>query len=321
MDKTIILVSSIGGDIGCSAVRSLRDSVDVIIGCDISHNTLPVMDTIDRFYKVPPASDTDKYINSIKEIISKENIKGFLPISESEIEVLKSRRYEFDDLGVRLFMNNDTILDNFLDKLNTAYYLKNINVIVPKTTLLNDYNGEFGYPVIIKPRRGCGGKGLLVAEFPDDIEYMSKKNNGSLVVQEYIGTDAEDYTTGVFSDGHVVSSISFKRKLGFGSLSVEVVLVNEPFLDNMAQHISKETGLIGSINIQSRRSGDVFIPYEINPRLSSTMLFRKTFGFNDAVWWLNVLFGKGYSYKVKYKSGRAMRCLSECYFDMEVVET
>jgi len=321
MSKTIILISSIGGDIGSSAVRSLRESVDMIIGCDIANNTFPVLDIIDRFYKAPPASDTDNYIDFLKEVISKENIKGFLPISEYEIEVLKSRRNEFDDLGVRLFMNNHKILDNFLDKLKTVYYLKSINVKVPKTMLLNDYNGEFGYPVIIKPRKGCGGKGILAAECPDDLEYMSKKNDGSLIVQEYIGTDAEDYTTGVFSDGNLVSSISFKRKLGFGSLSVEAVLVNEPFLDNMAQHISKETGLIGSINIQSRRSGDVFIPYEINPRLSSTMLFRKKFGFDDAVWWLNVLFGKVYSYKVKYKSGRAVRYLSERYFDMDAVAT
>jgi len=321
MDKTIILITSIGGDIGCSAVSSLRDSVDVIIGCDISDNTFPVLDIIDKFYKVPPVSDADSYIGFIKEIISTENINGFLPISEYEIEVLNSRRNEFDNHGVRLFLNNKKILDNFLDKLKTVYYLKSINVKVPKTMLLSDYDGEYGYPIVIKPRKGCGGKGLLVAECSDDLEYMSKKNDGSLIVQEHIGTDEEDYTTGVFSDGNVVSSISFKRKLGFGSLSVEAVLVNEPFLHNMAQHISKETGLKGSINIQSRRHGEVFIPYEINPRLSSTMLFRKKFGFDDAVWWLNVLSGNGYAYKIKYKSGRAIRYLSECYFNMEAAAT
>jgi carbamoyl-phosphate synthase large subunit len=321
MDKTIILISSIGGDIGCSAVRSLRDSVDVIIGCDIVDNTFPVSDIIDKFYKVPPASDTENYINFLKEIISKEKIEGFLPISEPEIEVLNSRRKEFDDLGIRLLMNNHKILDNFLDKLKTVYYLESINVRVPKTMLLSDYNGGFGYPVIVKPKKGCGSKRLWIVQDPNDLEYIHLKDDGSLIVQEYIGTDAEDYTTGVFSDGNVVSSISFKRKLGFGSLSIEASLVNEPFLDSMAQHISKDVGLKGSINIQSRRSGDVFIPYEINPRLSSTMLFRKKFGFDDAVWWLNVLFGKGYSYKVKYKSGRAIRYLSECYFDIEAVET
>ncbi len=319
MDKTIILISSIGGDIGCSAVRSLRDSVDVIIGCDIADNTFPALDIIDKFYKVPPASDADSYIDFIKEIVSMENINGLLPISEYEIEVLNSRRSEFDNHGVRLFLNNRKILGNFLDKLKTVYYLKSINVKVPKSMLLSDYDGEYGYPIVIKPRRGCGGKGLLVARDSDDLGYMRLKNDGSLIVQEYIGTDAEDYTTGVFSDGNVVSSISFKRKLGFGSLSIEASLVNEPLLDSMAQHISKDVGLKGSINIQSRRLGDEFIPYEINPRLSSTMLFRKKFGFDDAVWWLNVLFGKGYSYKAMYRSGRAIRYLSESYSDMEAI--
>ncbi len=319
MDKTIILISSIGGDIGCSAVRSLRDSVDVIIGCDIADNTFPALDIIDKFYKVPPASDADSYIDFIKEIVSMENINGFLPISEYEIEVLNSRRNEFDNHGVRLFLNNKKILGNFLDKLKTVYYLKSINVKVPKTMLLSDYDGEYGYPIVIKPRRGCGGKELLVARDSDDLEYMRLKDDGSLIVQEYIGTDAEDYTTGVFSDGNVVSSISFKRKLGFGSLSIEASLVNEPLLDSMAQHISKDVGLKGSINIQSRRLGDEFIPYEINPRLSSTMLFRKKFGFDDAVWWLNILYGKGYSYKAMYRSGRAIRYLSESYSNMEAI--
>ena len=320
MAKTTILISSIGGDIGSSAVRSLRDSVDVIIGCDILNHPSPVSDIIDKFYKAPSASDTENYINFLKEIISKEKIEGFLPISEPEIEVLNSRRKDFDDLGVRLFLNNKKILDNFLDKLKTVYYLKSINVKVPKTMLLSDYDGEYGYSIVIKPRKGCGSKRLRIAQDSDDLEYIRLKDEGSLIVQEYIGTDAEDYTTGVFSDGNVVSSITFKRKLGFGSLSVEAILANEPFLDSIARHISKDMGLIGSINIQSRRSGDVFIPYEINPRLSSTMLFRKKFGFDDAVWWLNVLFGRGYSYKMKYKSGRAIRCLSECYFVMKVVE-
>jgi len=86
--------------------------------------------------------------------------------------------------------------------------------------------------------------------------------------------------------------------------------------------IAQATRLIGSINIQSRRleNDNIFVPFETNPRLSSTLLFRKKFGFDDIVWWLDVLRGKGYFYKKKFKSGRAIRCLSECYFDMERLE-
>lgn len=135
-----------------------------------------------------------------------------------------------------------------------------------------------------------------------------------------IGSEEEEYTTGVFSDGHSVSSITFRRKLGFGGVSVEAVLEDAPFLEDMASKVCTDTGLVGSINIQSRRIDDIFVPYEINPRLSSTMLFRKRFGFNDAVWWLNALQGKGYSYKKLYRSGTAKRTFAEHYFDLQEIE-
>ena len=316
MKKDSILISGICGDIGCSAVRALRDSVSRIVGCDINQHS-PVSDIVDKFYEAPPASAKDHYIDFLRGVIREENICFFLPISEPEIEAVDSIREELEALGVRLLLNNEKILDNFLDKLSTVQYLNSIGIRVPKTTLLSNYDSSFGFPVIIKARKGSGSKSLWIADNSVDLDYIKTKDNGDLIVQESIGLAKDEYTTGVFSDGQTTSSITFRRKLGFGGLSIEAVLENVPFLDNMAQKISKETGLVGSINIQSRRSGDIFIPYEINPRLSSTMLFRKRFGFDDAVWWLNVLLGKGYSYLKKYKSGRAIRYLSEYYFDVE----
>jgi carbamoyl-phosphate synthase large subunit len=318
MTMPTILVSAISGDIGCSAVRALRDSVDKLVGCDMKRYS-PVLDSTDNFYVAPPASDTGDYINFLKEIIKKENIGFFLPLSEPEIEVLNQHRNDIELSGVKLLLNNKTILDNFLDKLRTTQFLEKLNIKVPKTSALDVYDGSFGYPLIVKARKGCGGKRLWKIETSLDLDYIKQKNDGSLIAQEYIGNEDQDYTTGVFSDGNIVSSITFRRKLGYGGLSIEAELVDEPFLDRLARKIAMEAGLSGSINIQSRRSGNEFIPYEINPRLSSTLLFRKQFGFDDAVWWLNILQGKGYSYSKKYRSGIAMRCLSESYFNMEKI--
>ena len=61
--------------------------------------------------------------------------------------------------------------------------------------------------------------------------------------------------------------------------------------------------------------------FEINPRLSSTLSVRKHFGFDDAVWWLNVLLGKGYSYERKFRAGKMVRFVSDYYFDMEDAAT
>ena len=319
MDKPTILISAIYGDIGCSAVRSLRETAKKIVGCDMKPYS-PVSHFVDRFYKAPAATDTTNYMAFLKEIIIREKVDFFLPVSEYEIEILNTRRKELEALGVQLLLNNQNIIDTFLDKLRTVQYLESLNIKIPRTMLLCDYNGSYGYPVIVKSRKSHGSKKLRKIIDLHDLEYVRKKNNGSLLIQEYIGSDEEEYSTGVFSDGNNVSSITFRRKLGFGSLSIEAVFSDEPFLDDLSQQIARDTGLIGSINIQSRRVGDIFIPFEINPRLSSTLLFRKKFGFDDAVWWLNVLLGKGYYYKSKYKSGIAVRCLSECYFDMEKLD-
>jgi len=320
MNKQTILITAICGDIGCSAVHSLHAAGHQIIGCDIDKYS-PIEHLVDTTYEVPPASDTDNYIKSIKSIIAEQNVKFLLPISEPEIKVISQRRNELEIEGVKLLINNNFIIDNFLDKLKTAKYLQNIGIKTPKTMLLEDYDNSFGFPLIVKHKTGSGSKLLWTVNDTYDLEYVRRKNKKNLIAQEHIGSNLEEYTTGVFSDGNNISVITFRRLLGFGGLSKEAILVDEPLLVNMAIKIAHATNLIGSINIQSRRSKTSIdlIPFEINPRISSTLLFRKVFGFDDASWWLQTLSGEKYIYKKEYKSGRAIRCLSEYYFDMKRV--
>lgn len=311
-----ILITAVGGDIGSAAVHALKGLGFGIIGIDINAFA-PVRDLLDIFYQAPPAREVDAYIDFILNIIRTKNVLVFLPISEPEIEVVNNKREKFDNLDVHLIINNKTIIDNFSDKLNVVRYLNRLNIQAPRTSLLAEYDETLGYPLIIKPRKSYGSKQIWIAKEREDIEYVTRKDDGTFIVQEYIGSENEEYTTGVFSDGKKVSSITFRRKLGYGGLSKEAVLTEVPFLENLSERLAMATDLIGSINIQSRRVDEKFIPFEINPRLSSTLLFRKKFGFDDAVWWVNVILGKGYSYQKKYMTGRAIRCISECYFDMK----
>jgi carbamoyl-phosphate synthase large subunit len=317
MKERIVLISAVSGDIGCSAVRSLSEASYKIIGCDMNPYT-PVSKYLYKFYKAPSAHEESDYLVFLHEVIAKERIECFVPISEPEIRVLNARREEILSLDVKLLINNRKVIDIFLDKFKTAQYLSSIGVRTPKTALLSEYDDSFDFPLIVKLRRGSGSKKLWKVDNLEDLNYFRKKDNGQLIVQEYIGSDSEEYTTGVFSDGKKVSSITFRRKLGFGGMSVEAILSDEPFVEHLASRIAFAVNLIGCINIQSRRilSDNSFIPFEINPRLSSTLPFRKKFGFDDLLWWINVLYGKDYSFEKKYKSGRAIRYVSECYFEM-----
>ena len=46
---------------------------------------------------------------------------------------------------------------------------------------------------------------------------------------------------------------------------------------------------MGSINIQLRMTKNGPILFEINPRLSGTLVFRDKMGFNDLRWWVSDL--------------------------------
>ncbi len=318
-DRPVILISAVCGDIGGAAVPLLRESASRLIGCDIKDGC-PVSPILDSFFKAPAASDPDRYMAFLKDVISAEKVDAFLPISEPEIEVFNERRAEIESQGVKLLLNNQLIIENFLDKFKTAYFLNSLGIRTPRTILLQDYDGSIGFPLIIKPRRGYGSKCLWKVEDEYDLAYVKRKDNGLFIVQECIGCDEEEYTTGVFSDGRNVSSITFKRHLGFGGLSAEAVFSECPFLEELSERIASATGLCGSINIQSRRLDEnLFVPFEINPRLSSTLPFRKHFGFDDAVWWLNTLYGESYTYIKKFKAGKVVRFLSDYYYDMEEI--
>jgi len=316
-DQPTILISAVCGDIGGGAVRALRASASRLIGCDMKDGC-PVSPILDSFFIAPAASNPDKYMTFLKDVIRTEKVDALLPISEPEIELLNKQRTEIESLGVKILLNNPLIIENFLDKLKTMHFLNSLGIRTPRTTLLRDYDGSLDFPVIIKPRTGYGSKRLWIADDEHDLAYVRRKDDGLLIVQEYLGRVEEEYTTGVFSDGHNVSSITFKRRLGFGGLSAEAVYSECPFLEELSARIAVASGLRGCINIQSRRIDEnLFVPFEINPRLSSTLPFRKYFGFDDAVWWLNIVLGGGYKYIKKFKSGKAVRFVSDYYFDMK----
>jgi len=316
MANKTILISGVGGDIGQSVAQALIDKGFDLIGCDM--NDVPFYRLfLKRFYIIPPVKNKMAYFQSLKEIFSKENVSFFIPTSEPEIYVLNEHRDFVESAGIPILINSKNIVDIFSDKFTIINFLGELGIKTPRTVLMRDVRlNEWTFPLIVKRRKGSGGSQVWLVGSQFELEYLEKLNSGNLIVQEYVGTPEEEYTTTVFSDGVKASSITFRRKLGYSGLSKEVVLVDEPFLGAMAQKVATAAGLRGSINIQTRRFDSIFIPFEVNPRISSTVLFRKEFGFEDAWWWIELLSGRGYSFVKKYSSGRGFRYLASVFMDM-----
>jgi len=313
MKKTTVLVTAACGDVGASTVRSLQqEGIYDLVGTDIS-SYCPVLDELCHFFCVSSAHSPN-YIYDLLDICKKTGSKFILPISEQEIAVLSTKRKVFSDHGIHLVINAEKVLDTFFDKQKTSEFISKCGFSTPKSVPLSGYDGSWGFPLIVKSKSGCGSKRLWTAQDENDLSYLKLRDGGELLVQQLIGSADEEFTTGVFCDGQRCESITFQRILGFGGLSRFVKFVEEPYLEEMSKRIAEKINLVGAINIQTRKLGKEFLPFEVNPRLSSTVMFRTLFGFADAHWWIQSFIGHSFHFTKKGGSV-GIRCLVEKVFD------
>lgn len=317
MIKKGILITGIGGDIGQSIIKCIMDiNYPVyLIGCDIDPYAAGRLN-VDKFLVAPRVTESKKYFKFINGIIAKYNIKYIYPAIESEIVFYDLYREYFSKKGVTIFINSPFIINTFLDKYETVNFLKRNKIPYPATFLIEEYDNQLGFPIIIKARRGCGSKSIIKLDHPE--EFRAQKNILSdVVVQEYLDGENNEYTTGVFSNGKDIHSITFKRKLSMEGFSKAVELIMDNRIKKLAEKIACYSNLVGSINIQSKKIEKDFIIFEINPRFSSTVYFRHYFGFRDVEWWMRLVENKKLNFKLRYKSGVGVRCFNENFFNLK----
>jgi len=312
-----VLVTGVGGDIGSSVIKCLEDSGYALelLGCDIDPYAAGRKE-VENFLNAPKAVDEENYLKFVMNAIEQYEIEFIYPTTEAEIEFFDRKREYFDKCGAVVFINNSFIINTFLDKYETVKFLKKNGLPYPATFLLEEYDNQLNFPLLIKTQRGWGGKELLRIKDTEELEFYQKRT-ANAVVQEDIGIEDEEYTVGVFSDGTNVYSICFHRYLGYGSLSKFVQLVHSNEIESFVEKIARASQLEGSINVQFRKAKDGYIPFEINPRLSSTVYFRHYFGFQDVKWWLDLKQNKPIEYKLRYERGVGVRTVGEVFFELE----
>jgi len=288
MIKINILITAVGGDIGGNIVNILAEQKNIlfnIIGTDLNPNVFSIH-KINQFYQVDKVENLN-YKNQIIQIIRDNDIQIVLPLSEKEILWFSKNKTLFSNLNIKIMINDNMILNNFFDKFKTSQLLNNISIKTPQTYLFQEFNSQIDFPLILKSKYSIVSKDIFIIKNKSQLDYLniSIENKNDYVIQEYVGSYDEEYTTAIYQSNNKLEVISFKRKLTGGMTSFASI-VNEEILKNYATQIAKSFDLKGSINIQSRKVDNDFYIFEINPRLSSTVYIRNYFGFQDLLWWI-----------------------------------
>lgn len=282
MKKMNILVTGCGGDIGQSICKILKgyNLVQRVIGCDI-HGNHPGKFMVDEF-QIIPSCKSENYINELHKLIKKTSSDLIVVASEPELRFFLKNQIIKKIFDKPVIMPNYKALEIGFDKLKTANFLKDSGLPFPRTEILS-YINTIEFPAIIKSRDGSGSKQVMIISDNEDYQYYKRKYP-EFILQEYLGNENEEYTCGLFrSKTGNCRDIIFNRTLIGGYSNYGVVVVNKD-ISQLLVSIGEDLKLEGSINIQLRLTQNGPIVFEINPRFSSTVLFRDLLGFKDLIW-------------------------------------
>lgn len=284
-NKIKILVTGCGGDIGQSIGKILNGYQDKfeLYGFDIDENT-PAKFIYKNFEFGKRITEPD-YFDYLKAYLIKNDIEVLLPIAEPELRTYANLKIG-DAIGeTKIVKANFEALKIGFDKYKTYEFLKKEGLPYPKTFQCSNFINQLNFPFILKAKTGSGGKNLFLIQSEREYNfYIESINKQDYIVQEYLTGDTEEYTCGLFRNksGEIRNIIYFRRlRGGYTDFGYKV---SNQIINELLHDIANKINLVGSINIQLRMVNNIPYVFEINPRFSSTVLFRQMMGFNDVLW-------------------------------------
>jgi carbamoyl-phosphate synthase large subunit len=282
-----IFVSGASGIVGYGILRSLKKS-DLelrLIGATIYKDSV-AQSFCDVFEEAPLTNDSG-YIKWLIKIIKKHNIDLLIPGIDDDMYKWADNVEEIEKSGTKVMINNLDLINLCKDKLAFYLVLKNKNnPYVIESSINTDFDffvEEYGFPFILKPRRGFGSKGIVRVNNFEEFQ-LHKKNIGPvLIAQPNVGNDDEEYTTSAFCDGRggFFASMTLKRKLSKDGYTEKAEVVSLPEIQNALYNLCDIFKPIGPTNFQFRMDKGRIKLLEINPRVSSSTSIRSSFGYNE----------------------------------------
>ena len=296
-----VLVTGAGGPAGVAVLRSLARRPDVtLMAADMDRyaSGLYLVDAGARFLVEPGLADT--FVDSLVELCERERVDVLFSTVDVELPRIAAERKRLDAIGTALAAPSLETLEVCLDKFALARRCADV-LPTPRTELLGSTDpASWDYPVIVKPRRGAGSRGVHQV---DDAEALRPGDEYS------VDTLAD-------ADGHVVAAVPRSRLRVDSGVSVAGCTVADRELEQTARRVAAAIGLVGVANIQLRRDAEGRAALlEVNPRFPGAMPLTVAAGVDMPSLALDLALGRELPDSVPFAEVAVVRYLEDVFLD------
>lgn len=315
-----ILVSGASGIVGYGVLRSLRSSgLDLrLIGTTIYDNT--AAEAFSDIFEKAPATNDESYITWLINTIEKYQVDMIIPGIEADLYKWNEHSARIKATGASILLNNPELVSLCQDKWLFYESLSQINTSCAiKTSLNNDYDWlreQLGETLLLKPRKGFASKGIVKITDEKTFNLHKALIGDVLMVQPFIGTDQEEYTSTAFGDGQggFSARMTMRRNLSREGFTEKAEVIWPDELSSVISDLCAHFKPLGPTNFQFRKHNGVYMLLEINPRISSSTSIRTAFGYNESAMSVNFYLHNITPTQPTIRQGKAIRYTEDFIF-------
>lgn len=271
-----------------------------IIATNSDMNTT-AMSVADKAFESPIIYD-EKYIPFLLEICKSEKIDMLISLFDIDLMILAKNKSRFEEMGVKVIVSNENIINICNDKFEMLKYLKKINMPVPKTYIdLEEALKETDFDknsYILKPRWGMGSLSIFEAENKKELEVLYEKAKRSIqksylrfesgadidraiLIQEKIKGD--EYGLDIFNDFKGENlTVTVKRKLAMRSGETDIAeVIENKELEDIGKKIAESLKHIGNLDMDILFDGRNAYIIDMNARFGGGYPFTHSAGVNE----------------------------------------
>jgi len=317
-----ILVSGACGLLGYGILTSLRRSESPyrLIGSTIyDYHDSVAPKFCDIVVKVP-LTLSEGFIDCLLHIIAEYKIDLIIPAFEIDVTFWGKHYKLLEQTGAKVVLNNPDLIALCDDKWEFYKVMKKNNspYTIPSSLSSNfkELESEFEMPLLLKPRNGMASRGIIKVNDKKIFDLYKEKIGKELMVQLFIGTDDEEFTTTAFGDGQggYNAIISFRRVLSREGYTNKAEVFESKQIEEVVLDLCKLFRPIGPTNFQFRFHKGTYYLLEINPRFSSSTSMRSAFGYNDPIMAVEYYLEGKFPKQPKIRMGKAIRYIEDHIF-------